>query len=583
VRRSDMKAVILAGGQDTHLVPLVRTIPKGLLPVANRPMVEYVLSLLKASGIHEVALAVNAAEHPYEDALGDGRRLGMRLHYSRETVPRGTAGCLPPLADFIGREPFMVLHGSLFLNADLKALSEFHQSRKALATLGIRRIAGGSRDWHHLELRLGEGDRVEGITVHDLSSREQTSLMPAGIYVFDPAVLPFIEPGGYFDIKEQLLPRLRQEGKRVFACEIRGYCRNVLEMNDYLKVNRSVLRGEVNGYSFAGQIAEGIWVGRGSEVSPAATLHGPVMIGRDCVIGPGVQIIGPTCVGDGCFVEEGVFLRESLLLPGARVERNSRVEGCVLAADTVIAPDQSLREVVAIPESLEIGEVDMADTEMLIQGVAASAGGYAQSQLRYLFYRAFKRGVDLAAALIGLVVLSPLLLAVALAVKLTSPGPVFFRQRRCGRHGREFWMVKFRTMVKDAENLQAELRPLSEVDGPVFKIENDPRSTPLGKLLRKYSIDELPQLWNVLKGEMSLVGPRPLAAREMRFCPAWRDVRLKVRPGITGLWQISGRSKTSFHDWIRLDVEYVRDQSIIRDFQILFKTLSVVLRALGSF
>jgi lipopolysaccharide/colanic/teichoic acid biosynthesis glycosyltransferase/NDP-sugar pyrophosphorylase family protein len=578
-----MKAVILAGGQDTHLVPLVKTLPKPLLPVANRPMVEYVLSQLKASGIREVALAVNAAEHPYEDVLGDGRRLGMRLHYSRETVPRGTAGCLPPLADFLGREPFMVIHGSLFLNADLKALAEFHQSRNAAATLAIRRTAAGSRDWHHLELRLGAGARVEGITVHDLSSREQSSLMPAGIYVFDPAVLPFIDPAGYYDIKEQLLPRLREMGKPVFACEIQGYCRNVLEMNDYLKVNRSVLRGEVNGYRFDGQIAEGIWVGRGSDISPTATLHGPVMIGRDCVIGPGVQIIGPTCVGDGCSVEEGAFLRESLMLPGSRVERNSRVESCVLAADTVIAPGQSLREVVAIPENLDIGELDLADVEMSILGVATSAGGYAQSQLRYLFYRLFKRGFDLAAALIGLVVLSPLLLLVALAIKLTSPGPVLFRQRRCGRHGREFWMVKFRTMVKDAEKMQAELRPLSEVDGPVFKIENDPRSTPLGKLLRRYSIDEMPQLWNVLKGEMSLVGPRPLAAREMRFCPAWRDVRLKVRPGITGLWQVSGRSKTSFHDWIRLDVEYVQEQSIVRDFQILFKTLSVVIGALGSF
>ncbi len=577
-----MRAIILAGGQDTHLVPLVRSMPKPLLPVANRPMVEYVLGLLKASGIREVALTVNSAAHPYEDVLGDGRRLGMRLHYSQETVPRGTAGCLPHLADFIGREPFMVLHGSLFLNADLKSLQESHLFRKAVATLGVVRTAGGSRDWHHLELRLGQGDRVEGITVHDLSGREKPSPVPAGVYVFDPAVLSMIERGVYYDIKEQLLPRLRLEGKPVFACELRGYCQNVLEMKDYLKVNRSVLRGEVNGYRFEGQIAEGIWVGRGSEVSPMATLHGPVMIGRDCVIGPGVQIIGPTCVGDGCSVEEGAVLRESLLLPGARVERNSRVEGCVLAADTVISQGQALREVVAIPESLDIGELDLADTELLIQGVVASAGSYAQSHLRYMLFRTFKRGLDLAVALFGLVVLSPLLLLVALAIKLTSPGPIFFRQRRCGPHGREFTMVKFRTMVKDAEKMQAELRPLNEVDGPVFKIENDPRSTALGRFLRKYSIDEMPQLWNVLKGEMSLVGPRPLAAREMRFCPAWRDVRLKVRPGITGLWQVSGRSKTSFHDWIRLDIEYVQDQSILRDFQILFRTLGVVVRALGS-
>jgi lipopolysaccharide/colanic/teichoic acid biosynthesis glycosyltransferase/NDP-sugar pyrophosphorylase family protein len=578
-----MKAVILAGGQDTHMVPLVRTLPKPLLPVANRPMLEFQLQLLKENGIRDVALAINESTTAYERILGDGRRLGMRLRYSSETVPLGTAGCLLPLADFIGREPFLVIQASLFLDTDLRAMVEFHRSRQALVTLGVRRNGNGSRDWHHLELRLGEGARVEGIDVRNLSGAKQGTPMPLGVYVFDPAVLSEITPGIYEDIKEQLLPRLRQGGGRIFASEIQGYCKNVLEVNDYLWVNRSVLRGEVNGYRFDGQIAEGIWVGRGSEVSPTATLLGPVMIGRDCVIGPGVQIVGPTCVGDGCIVEDGAFLRESLLLPGVLVEQNTRVEGCVLAADTVVPSGQSLREVMAIPESMDVGDIDLADVNLMIQGVASSAGQYAQSQLRYLFYQTFKRGFDLVAALVGLTALSPLILAVALAIKLSSPGPVFFRQRRCGRHGRDFWMIKFRTMVKDADKMQAQLRALNEVDGPVFKIEHDPRSTRLGRFLRRYSIDELPQLWNVLKGDMCLVGPRPLAAREMRFCPAWRDVRLKVRPGVTGLWQISGRSKSSFHDWIRLDIEYVRSQSTWLDFRTLFKTLSVVFRALGSF
>lgn len=144
-------------------------------------------------------------------------------------------------------------------------------------------------------------------------------------------------------------------------------------------------------------------------------------------------------------------------------------------------------------------------------------------------------------------------------------------------------MVKFRTMVRDAERMQARLRQINEVDGPVFKIENDPRFTRLGRLLRRYSIDELPQLWNVLKGEMSLVGPRPLTAQEMRFCPAWRDARLKVCPGVTGLWQVGGRSKTSFHDWIRLDTEYVLERSTLLDFKILLKTLLVVLKGHGSY
>ena len=144
-------------------------------------------------------------------------------------------------------------------------------------------------------------------------------------------------------------------------------------------------------------------------------------------------------------------------------------------------------------------------------------------------------------------------------------------------------MVKFRTMVQDAETMQAGLRPLNEVDGPIFKIENDPRFTRLGRFLRRYSIDELPQLWNVLKGEMSLVGPRPLTAQEMHFCPAWRDARLKVSPGVTGLWQVGGRSKTSFHDWIRLDTAYVRERSTFLDFKILLKTFLVVLLGRGSY
>lgn len=578
-----MKAVILAGGQDTHLVPLVGTVPKPLLPVANRPMVEYLLRLLQVNGIREIALAVSGTAEHYVNILGDGRHLGLRIHYSRESVPRGTAGCLLPLADFIGDEPFLVIHGSLFLDADLRALAEFHERRRSVATLGVRQYSEGSRDWHHLELQLGENACVEGIRVRNLSEGNDFARVPAGIYLFDPSVLTAIQPGIYFDIKEQLLPRLRQEGQPVFAYEMRGYCKNILELKDYLRINRAVLRGDVNGFLFEGQIAEGIWVGRGSRVSQMATLLGPVMIGRDCVVGPNVQIIGPVCIGDGCVIEEGTLLRESLLLPGARVERNSRVEGCVLAADTVVSPGQSLREVVAIPEGLDVGEMDLADTDLLIQGVAASAGGYARSHFRYLLYRALKRGVDLGTSVLGLLALFPLIVAVALAIKLTSPGPVFFRQKRCGRNGREFWMLKFRTMIKDAEKMQAQLRPLNEVDGPVFKIENDPRSTPLGRLLRRYSIDEIPQLWNVFKGEMSLVGPRPLAAREMRFCPAWRDARLKVRPGVTGLWQVSGRSKTSFHDWIRLDIEYVRERSTLLDLRILLRTLLVVVRALGSF
>jgi lipopolysaccharide/colanic/teichoic acid biosynthesis glycosyltransferase/NDP-sugar pyrophosphorylase family protein len=578
-----MNAILLAGGQDTHLVPLVHRAPKALLPVVNRPMVEHLLLHLKKNGIRNVALAVNGHGEAYRKLLGDGSELGMRITYSHESAPRGTAGCLLPLADFIGNDPFLVIHGSLFLDANLRDLVESHVRSAAAATVGVHATPRGARDWHRVELEVGEGSRVNGIKTRDQSPESQPTRVPVGVYVFDPSVLSAIEPGIYYDIKEQLLPRLRAEGHLIVAKGIGGYCKNILELKDYLSVNRDVLNGIANSFRLEQQVADGIWVGRGSQVSPMATLLGPVLIGRDCVIGPRVQIVGPACIGDGCVVEEGTLIRESLLLPGARMERNSRAEGCVLAADTVISPGLSLRGVVAIPGSLGVGDIDLADTDPIIRGVVSSTGQYARSRFRYGLCRLVKRSLDLIVSAVGLVAALPLLLVVGLAVKLTTPGPVFFRQRRCGKFGKEFSMVKFRTMVRDAEAMQTRLRQQNEVDGPIFKIEKDPRFTRLGKLLRRYSIDELPQLWNVLMGEMSLVGPRPLAANEMAFCPAWRDVRLKVCPGITGLWQVGGRSKTSFHDWIRLDTKYVLERSTFLDFKILMKTLLVVLNGRGSY
>ena len=138
-------------------------------------------------------------------------------------------------------------------------------------------------------------------------------------------------------------------------------------------------------------------------------------------------------------------------------------------------------------------------------------------------------------------------------------------------------MFKFRTMVKDADKKQSQLYTQKDVDGPMFKMQNDPRLTSVGFFLRKTSLDELPQLFNVLKGDMSLVGPRPLVMKEMRFSPGWRDLRLKVKPGITGLWQINGRSHAPFHDWIKYDIFYVKNQSVLLDLRILVQTLRLII------
>lgn len=186
-----------------------------------------------------------------------------------------------------------------------------------------------------------------------------------------------------------------------------------------------------------------------------------------------------------------------------------------------------------------------------------------------------KRLLDILCSFLLLVISIPLFFIIAILIKIDSKGPVFFLQKRCGRNRKEFFMYKFRTMVKDAETLKKGLK--NEMDGPMFKLKNDPRITQVGRILRKLSLDELPQLLNVLKGEMSLVGPRPLADEEMVGDDIWREIRLSVRPGMTGLWQIMGRDSGKFSDWITYDTEYVQKRSLFMDIKILFLTITTVL------
>lgn len=194
-----------------------------------------------------------------------------------------------------------------------------------------------------------------------------------------------------------------------------------------------------------------------------------------------------------------------------------------------------------------------------------------------------KRVLDVSVALFFLLLTAPVLALVALAVAIDSPGPVLFRQVRSGRNGIPFTFLKFRSMVADAESRRHEIEAFNEADGPIFKIRNDPRITRVGRLLRRTSLDELPQLWNVLRGEMSLVGPRPpLPSEVIRYEP-WQRRRLLVTPGITGLWQVSGRSNVSFTEMVLLDLQYIQRWSLWLDIQILIRTVLVVFLTEGAY
>ena len=199
------------------------------------------------------------------------------------------------------------------------------------------------------------------------------------------------------------------------------------------------------------------------------------------------------------------------------------------------------------------------------------------------YYRFSKRALDLCLSAAGILLFLPLMVPLAVLIKLESNGPLFFRQIRVGRNRRHFICYKFRSMVADAESLKEEFRYLNEAEGPMFKIRDDPRITSLGRFLRRSSLDELPQLFNVFKGDMSVVGPRPQIPCEVELYEPWHYRRLEVTPGITCLWQVSGRSSIGFEEWMRLDMEYVKLRGFLFDAKILLRTLPAIIARRGAY
>jgi exopolysaccharide biosynthesis polyprenyl glycosylphosphotransferase len=226
---------------------------------------------------------------------------------------------------------------------------------------------------------------------------------------------------------------------------------------------------------------------------------------------------------------------------------------------------------------------DVAIRRLTVRPIGPFPVMYVEPRERGGWRARAKRTFDVALAGLVLLVVTPVMVAATIAIKIDSPGPVFFGQSRVGRHGRRFRVLKFRTMGIDAEDRLAELRTQNEADGPLFKMADDPRITRVGRFLRKTSIDELPQLWNVLRNEMSMVGPRPALPAEVEEWDHDLHERLRVKPGITGMWQVHGRSNADFGEYARLDLYYVHNWSLMVDLAILARTLPAVLRSSGAY
>ena len=316
-------------------------------------------------------------------------------------------------------------------------------------------------------------------------------------------------------------------------------------------------------------LAPGILAGPGCRVHPTARLYGPVVLQSNTSVEADAAVIGPALVGADSHIQCGALLAHCLVAEGTTVQPHIKVHHRLLYG--MVNGDSP-----ASDSPLRTHEADTIRAEQPMT-VAGPAVEYSGSHRRD-WYPRFKRIVEGVVAALGLVALTPLLLVVVILIKLTSRGPILFCHEREGRDGRPFACYKFRTMVANAHSLQRELYRQNQVDGPQFKLARDPRLSPIGRWLRTTNIDELPQLWNVVRGDMSLIGPRPSPFRENQICIPWRQARLSVRPGVTGLWQIchQGRAGGDFHQWIYYDTLYVRYMSPWLDLKILLATMLAV-------
>ncbi len=298
-------------------------------------------------------------------------------------------------------------------------------------------------------------------------------------------------------------------------------------------------------------------------ISPDSKLVGKVLLGKNVHIGPKAIVIGPAIIGNNVNIEQGAIINSSIIGPDVCVLQNQVVQNRVMRK--IKSQNSNIKNLDFY--SLNFDFQQRTDKTFRSWPWLSYAGS-------------FKRIADCLAAIIVLILFAPVIPFIALAVKLNSPGPVFFKDKRQGLHGKEFYCLKFRSMTVGADKIQDNLRAVSEVDGPQFKIVDDPRISTVGRFLRETYLDEIPQFFNVLLGQMSVIGPRPSPESENTLCPYWRDARLSVRPGISGLWQMcrTRNPMKDFQEWIHYDTEYIKNLSLRMDLWICWQTTKKLIK-----
>ena len=485
-----------------------------------------------------------------------------------------------------GGEPvFVIVNGDHFPVCDLSDAISIHRQNRCDATLID--FPQRNKKAYEEKIQFEKDGRVKRV------NRSYDDGIDNGLRVDrDWPVLIVLSADAMRQLLDKPLPHrvsqwpsaMLRAGLLVRGSTIQGRCFSLYDREHLFELNELVLRLRPHWIAGAGGLVdqgEKIWVGKNVHVDSTANLLGPIAIGDNVEIGPDVVIVGPTTIGHGSKIGAGIVLKRSVVLPNTTLAAAAFKTHAISQA-IVLGGDQPMIQALTadqVPDFTDIRSMSI-DRPIRLETVLEGGATPALTGFSYRAFRAGKRASDVIGALLALALTGPFYPFIMLAVYFNSPGPIFYGAVRQGRGGKNFTCWKFRTMVVNADEIKRKLMIQNEVDGPQFKIKNDPRIFFVGKWLRKLNMDEWPQFWNVLVGQMSVVGPRPSPEKENQMCPAWREARLSVRPGITGLWQVSrrrDRGETDFQEWIYYDVQYIKKQSFWLDVKIFFKTFLVAL------
>lgn len=534
-----------------------------LMPLGTGTVLSYLARWVAgAGGVEPIVLPVFEPAAEYEQQV-----------HAAAGVPKITVVGARRLGEFLGKyEPsdwLLMVDPSYFVFDRLSAADFVRDAREpgcVKHVVALDRAAQGATECVQLDVD-GRVKRIQryynGVTWLQTTG-VACSLVPL-VCTAAGAAVPFVPLA-------ELRQTLASRGIPTSDVALREGVTDLTEERGLLGLNEKMMLEELTRPPATGRqtLAPNIRAGAKCEIHPTARLYGPVTLHDRVVVEEHAAVIGPAVLGEG-----------------SRVQANAVVAQAVLAPHTVVPESLAVRHRLYCGQDLLKPPPPAGDRPVCHSHLEAAADGDPQAfggdplrdeRARHPHYPAVKRVIETLFAALGLLVLSPLLLIAAALVKLTSRGTVFFGHEREGLDGKIFRCWKFRTMVPNAHALQRALYEQNKVDGPQFKMARDPRVTTVGRFLRASNIDELPQLINVVRGEMSLIGPRPSPFRENQICVPWRQARLSVRPGITGLWQVCRHERAAgdFHQWIYYDMLYVRHMSFWLDVKILLATLATL-------